>query len=53
MCGKKGNVVSTRVNKIDGLAQDCNISSVLAMEILQSGTKPFKYDKNLFEAPQM
>ena len=25
---------------IDGLVQDCSISSVLAMEILQSCTKP-------------
>ena len=25
---------------IDGLVQDCSISSALAMEILQSGTKP-------------
>ena len=29
---------------IDGLVQDCNISSVLAMEILQSCTKPSIYE---------
>ena len=27
---------------IDGLVQDCSISSVLALEILQSCTKPLK-----------
>ena len=27
-------------NYLDGLVQDCSISSVLAMEILQSCTKP-------------
>ena len=28
------------VDHIDGLVQDCSISSVLAMEILQSCTRP-------------
>ena len=30
------------LNQIDGLVQDCSISSALAMEILQSCTKPSK-----------
>ena len=30
-------------NFIDGLVQDCSISSALAMEILQSCTKPSMY----------
>ena len=29
--------------QIDGLVQDCSISSALAMELLQSCTKPWKY----------
>ena len=29
--------------QIDGLVQDCSISSVIAMEILQSCTEPLKY----------
>ena len=29
---------------IDGLVQDCSISSALAMEILQSCTKPLMWD---------
>ena len=31
---------------IDGLVQDCSISSALAMEILQSCTKPSTYQFN-------
>ena len=35
--------VTNPVHQIDGLVQDCSISSALAMEILQSCTKPSKY----------
>ena len=31
-------------NQFDGLAQDCNNSSALAMELLQSFTKPSTYE---------
>ena len=35
--------LSVGYNRFDGLAQDCIISSALAMEILQSYTKPAVY----------
>ena len=31
---------------IDGSVQDCGISTALAMEILQSCTKPYLYEAN-------
>ena len=36
------------VDYIDGLMQDCSISSVLAMEILQSHTKPLIFNTTSF-----
>ena len=33
----------TRHSHVDGLVQNCSIPSVIAMEILQSGTKPSVY----------
>ena len=35
------------INKIDGLVQDCSNSSALAMELLQSCTKPWKCACNI------
>ena len=34
---------SSAISQIDGLAQDCSNSSALAMELLQSCTKPLKW----------
>ena len=34
-------------HSMDGLVQDCNNSSALAMELLQSCTKPSVYSTNL------
>ena len=35
---------------IDGLVQDCSISSALAMEILQSCTEPYVFSKATISA---
>ena len=35
-----GNKLDQLITYIDGFVQDCSISSALAMEILQSCTKP-------------
>ena len=32
--------IDWNINNIDGLVQDCSNSSALALELLQSGTKP-------------
>ena len=37
------SIFSSYHSEIDGLVQDCSISGALAMEILQSHTKPSKY----------
>ena len=37
---------------IDGLVQDCSISSALAMEILQYCTKRLTYETGTFEPEQ-
>ena len=39
-CLKCGAMYIGHVNDIDGLVQDCSIPSALALEILQSYTKP-------------
>ena len=38
------NIINSVYAYIDGLMQDCNISSALAMAILQSCTNPSIYD---------
>ena len=43
MCYVGNFIAVTEPDHIDGLVQDCSISSVLAMEILQSCTKPSIY----------
>ena len=35
--------------QVDGLVQDCSNSSVLAMELLQSFTKPLKYSNSHYK----
>ena len=40
---KKLNNVDIQKQPIDGLVQDCSNSSALAMELLQSCTKPSHY----------
>ena len=49
VCGVLDSAISgsgkfVLVNHIGGLVQDCGISSALAMELLQSCTKPSIYD---------
>ena len=39
------------MNQIDGLVQDCSNSHALAMELLQSCTKPSKYSTLLYQTP--
>ena len=44
---KKINILCKTIeNNIDGLVQDCSNSSALAMELLQSCTKPSTYNSN-------
>ena len=38
------STVRTDIDNIYGVVQDCNDSSALAMELLQSGTKPSPYE---------
>ena len=42
-----GTMVTTELH-IDDLVKDCSISSELAMEILQSFTKPLMFSSNIF-----
>ena len=35
--------IITKISEIDGLVQDCSNSSALAMELLQSSSKPSKW----------
>ena len=37
-------------HQIDGLVRDCSISSAIAMEMLQSYTKPSKYECDILQA---
>ena len=49
---QRSEIYTTAIEYIDGLVQDCSISSALAMELLQSCTKPsiFKYSKSTHQA---